>query len=173
MDDALETYELLASDAPNWLEQAKGLRLSADVIYAALQKIIPLSQTVPGVREKKLAYVQSFMLLTAAAFENLLKGIAVAEDANGWQRLKSDSGHGISDFARALIQLSDAESNLLQRLQEYLVWAGRYTIPTTRTRYVSRRHLRMFRSTDYAQCGALFDRLSEILSTRVGQKILV
>ena len=171
MDDALETYELLASDAPNWLEQAKGLRLSADVIYAALQKIIPLSQTLPGIREKKLAYVQSFMLLTAAAFENLLKGIAVAEHPNGWEKLKSDSGHGISDFARTVMQLSDAESNLLQRLQEYLVWAGRYTIATTATRYASHRHLRTLRSTDYALIGDLFDRLSEVLSARVAQNV--
>jgi hypothetical protein len=169
MDDAFETYELLAGDVPNWLEQAKGLRLSVDVIYAALQEIIPLSQALPGIREKKLAYVQSFMFLTAAAFENLLKGIAVAEHPKGWERLSSDSGHGISDFARAVIQLSDAESNLLQRLQEYLIWAGRYTIATTPTRYASRRHLRTLRSTDYVLIGELFDRLSEVLSARLGK----
>jgi hypothetical protein len=170
MDDAFETYELLAGDAPNWLEQAKGLRLSADLIYAALQEIIPLSQTLPDVREKKLAYMQSFMFLTAAAFENLLKGIAVADDPTAWKRL-SDSGHGISDFAETVMPLSDAESNLLQRLQEYLVWAGRYTIAKTAERYASRRHMRTLRSSDYALISDLFERFSDALSARVAQNV--
>jgi hypothetical protein len=167
MDDGIETYELLASDALSWLEQARGLRLSAEVMYGALQEVMPLSQTLPGIREKKLAYMQSFMLLAAAAFENLLKGIAVAKNPGGWKTLQEDSGHGISEFASAVMPLSDAESNLLRRLQEYLVWAGRYTIAKTPTRYASGRQLRVLRSTDFSLIWGLFDRLSEVLSANV------
>src|SRR5664279_2305681 len=102
MSDAEETYTLLESDPLSWLEQAHGARLSADVLYGALSGIMPLSQALPDIREKKLAYMQSFMLLTALAFENLLKGISVVGDPAGWKRLKADSGHGISTFAAAV-----------------------------------------------------------------------
>jgi hypothetical protein len=39
MNDAEETYQLLESDPLSWLEQARGARLSADVIHAALTEI--------------------------------------------------------------------------------------------------------------------------------------
>jgi len=170
MNDSQETYQLLESDPLSWLEQARGARLSADVIYAALTEIMPLSQTLPGVREKKLAYMQSFMLLTALAFENLLKGIAVAEEPTSWKRLQDDSGHGISTFAAAVTALSGAERDLLQRLQEYLVWAGRYTIPTKPARFASNHLLRTLRANDSLLISALFERLSAILNDRVTQR---
>jgi hypothetical protein len=163
MNDADETYQLLESDALSWLDQARGARLSADVIYAALAGIMPLSQTLPGVREKKLAYMQSFMLLTALAFENLLKGISVVDHPTGWKRLEDDGGHGISTFAAAVTTLSDAECDLLQRLQEYLVWAGRYSIPTRPTRYASKHRLRKLRASDPSVISGLFEKLSSIL----------
>lgn len=170
MNDAEETYQLLESDPHSWLEQASGARLSADVIYAALREIMPLSSTVPGVRERKLAYMQSFMLLTALAFENLLKGIAVTDNPTGWKQLHDDGGHGISTFAAAVTVLSGCERDLLQRLQEYLVWAGRYTIPTKPTRYVSKHQLRTLRASDSALISSLFDRLSKILHERITQR---
>jgi hypothetical protein len=62
--------------------------------------------------------MQSFMLLTAFAFENLLKGIAVADAPTAWKNLKDDSGHGISAFAATYTDLSSQERDLLERLQE-------------------------------------------------------
>ena len=169
MKDAESTYHSLASDAHTWLEQARGARLSADVLYAALAEIMPLSQTLPQIREKKLAYMQSFMLLTALGFENLLKGIAVAADSDGWRQLRADSGHGIATFAAAITELSDAERDLLERLQEYLVWAGRYSVPLKPGRYVVGHGLRTLRAADPALITRLFDRLAEMLHERLAQ----
>lgn len=170
-DDALDTYELLASDELNWLERAEGLRLSANVIYAAFEEVMPLSQTLPGVREKKLAFMQSYMLLTAIAFENVLKGLAVIDDPAGWRRLQDDGGHGISTFAAAITELSDKERDLLQRLQEYLVWAGRYNVPTKATRYAAKHGLRTLRSSDPLLIARLFDRLARLLRDRANKSI--
>jgi hypothetical protein len=89
MNDAEETYRLVEGDALGWLEHGRGALLSAEVVYAALTEIMPLSQTLPGIREKKLAYMQSFMLLTAIAFENLLKGNCRCSGAN---RLEDSQG---------------------------------------------------------------------------------
>lgn len=169
MNDADETYRLVEGDALAWLEHGRGALLSAEVVYAALTEIMPFSQTLPGIREKKLAYMQSFMLLTAIAFENLLKGIAVAEEPAGWKALKADSGHGISTFAASFTTLSDSESELLQRLQEYLLWAGRYTIPTKPARYVANFHLLRLRRGDRLIISTLFERLSTVLHDRVAQ----
>jgi hypothetical protein len=131
---------------------------------------MPLSQTLPGIREKKLAYMQSFMLLTAIAFENLIKGIVVAAEPTSWRSLKADSGHGISTFAAMFTTLSEPESDLLQRLQEYLLWAGRYTIPTKSARYVEKFHLLSLRKGNRLLVSTLFERLSAILRDRVGQR---
>jgi hypothetical protein len=171
MDDALETHELLASDAFSWLERAKGLRLSADVIHAALREIMPLSQTLPSIREKKVAYMETYMLLTAIAFENLLKGISVIGDPTGWRLLKDDSGHGISTFAAKVLQLSDPERDLLQRLQEYLVWAGRYNLPTTAARYRASHFRRTLRSGDPALILGLFEKLATVLHERATRSV--
>lgn len=170
MNDAEETYRLVESDALGWLEHGRGVLLSAEVVYTALTEIMPLSQTLTGIREKKLAYVQSFMLLTAIAFENLLKGIVVAAEPTGWRALKADNGHGISAFAAMFTTLSEPESDLLQRLQEYLVWAGRYTIPMKSARYVANFHLLSLRRGDRLLISTLFERLSAILHDRVTQR---
>lgn len=167
MNDAEETYRFVESDALSWLEHGRGSLLSAEVVYAALTKIMPLSQTLPGIRDKKLAYMQSFMLLTAIAFENLLKGIAVAAEPTGWKALKADGGHGISTFAAMFTTLSEPESDLLQRLQEYLLWAGRYIIPRESARYIANFHLLRLRRGDRLLISTLFERLSAILHERV------
>jgi hypothetical protein len=111
------------------------------------------------------------MLLTAIAFENLLKGLAVIGDPAGWRRLQDDGGHGISTFAATVTELSDAERKLLQRLQEYLVWAGRYNVPTKAARYAANHGLRTFRSSDPPLIAGLFDRLARLLHNRANKSI--
>lgn len=170
MSDFEETYTVREADPLSWLEHAGGMRLSADVVYKALVEIAPVSQTVPGIREKKLAYMQSFMLLTALAFENLLKGIAVVDAPTAWRNLRDDSGHGISAFAAKYINLSSEERDLLRRLQEYLVWAGRYIIPKTPGRFASGFQLLSLRRGDRALISSLFERLSDILRDRAAQR---
>lgn len=71
------------------------------------------------------------MLLTGFAFENLLKGILYG--CNPKQNLKTGygGGHGILKMPNEISPLSSEELDLLERLQRYLVWAGRYQLPTT------------------------------------------
>jgi hypothetical protein len=112
-----------------WFEQAKALKLSAEVILAEFSRISSQSQVQPGVTEKQLGYMRSFMLLTGLAFENLIKGIFIARDPSPVGRKKLDTrlwpsvrkGHGISTLAKMVTSLTPAELNLLSRLEEYLV----------------------------------------------------
>jgi len=159
-------YTRIEKDAFLWLEQAEGSLMSADVIFRALAEVLPTSQTIPGIREKKLAYIHSYMLLTAIAFESVLKGLAVAQKKD-WRLFRDEGGHGISNYAEKITKtkLSDTESKLLKRLQEYLVWVGRYVIPMRSSRYASavQEKLRSFRVEDQTIAVALFERLKQEL----------
>jgi hypothetical protein len=137
MNDAYEEdlYELLGQSPSRWLEQAEFLKLSAVQVLEQLEEIIDEGQALPGIREKKLAYVQAFMLLMGLSFENLIKGahtattpgLAIADRVMIWK--KHRGGHGISSLISLATSINGEERDLLRRLEEYTVWAGRYPIP--------------------------------------------
>lgn len=178
MDDAndfMETYKLLGNDALSWLEQATFLKMSADVIWTSLEAALAHPPVNPGVREQQLAFSQSFMMLTGFAFENLVKGIIVARNRNAVEtnkvlgsEWKNDrGGHGLSTLAPRYVSLSSDELDLLQRLEEYIVWAGRYSIPNNSTTFIkahepeSRQTIKP--STDRQLIDGLFTRLCQTL----------
>jgi hypothetical protein len=85
-----------------------------------------------------LGVVSSTMLLLGLSFENLIKGVYVARNPTLVDRARldrslwrADGGHGIRVFAKSLIALEQVEEDLLDRLQTYVVWAGRFPIPTS------------------------------------------
>src|ERR1041384_5928619 len=148
-----------------WLEKAQGLRYCARILKEKLLEMV--NDTSPASRRiETLGVVSSTLLLLGLAFENLIKGVYVARhptlvdrtrlDRSLWQ---SDSGHGILDFAKAMTKLEPDEEELLDRLQEYIVWAGRFPIPTNSGRYhqnlspVNRHH---FGTADFVIADRLF-----------------
>ena len=164
-------YELVGQDAQAWLEQAKKLKLSADVIRAELSEVLRLSPHVDIVRIKQLGYIESFMMLTGLAFENLIKGIDIAQnptrvtnrklDTRGWSR----GGHALSDYAQKA-KLPPEQVDLLRRLEEYVVWVGRYAIPLNADAYINSTkpvNLKTLRWTDFDTIDTLFDHLSAVL----------
>src|SRR4051812_23688138 len=120
MNEHQKTYDLIQNDPLSWLEEAQGALMSAHVIEAELARILPLSQTLPGIREKKLAFMHSFMLLAGLAFENIIKGIYVAQK-HDWRELGEAGGHGTSIYASRVTNISPFEKDLLARLQEYVI----------------------------------------------------
>jgi hypothetical protein len=72
------------------------------------------------------------------AVENAAKAALVARDPAvitdrgtiDKTKLGSNGGHGLRSIAQSVLtSLSHDEQTLLDKLQEYVVWAGRYTIP--------------------------------------------
>jgi hypothetical protein len=168
--EAEKLFELIGQDAQMWLEQAIQLKMSADVILVELEKILPLSQVLPGVRVKKLAYINSFMLLTGMAFENLIKGILIGRDKTVVDQQKINNrlwnvrgGHGIAELGKKVRSLTPEESDLLKRLEEYLFWAGRYHLPLNSDVYFKGQNLLMFKTTDITLITQLFQSFEEIL----------
>jgi hypothetical protein len=134
-------YELLGQSPLAWLDQAEFLKMSATLILEKLIEIRNIGQAQPGIREQKLAFTQSFMLLMGMSFENLIKGVHIAKTPRLsiedrikiWNSYRG--GHGISGLIKLVTSTSAKEKNLLRRLEEYAVWAGRYPIPLKPDQY--------------------------------------
>jgi hypothetical protein len=155
-----DTYKVLETGAVNWLEIAEGLQTSAKLSWDALWSLS--NQPPAEVFRDRMAYMASFMLLTAFAFENVCRGIATLTKEEGWKYLrKHGGGHKISHAVPEFVSVSDDELKLLKRLETYSVWAGRYLIPLDPKDYVSacEDRLRTVRSMDRALSDQLFARL--------------
>jgi hypothetical protein len=161
--EAQRTYEVLATDPIAWLKKAELLRRAARLSWHALAKLHGKPPAL--VSEERMAYVQSFMLLTAFSFENLIRGIAVANGVTFTSVLQHKGGHALKNDLSKLAVLSDAEGNLIDRLEVYLLWAGRYLVPLKADSYVEtvRKESRTWRGTDLETGDGLFDRLAENL----------
>ena len=162
VSDPAETYDVLQTDAYNWLEMAEGLQLTAGLIWEAHRPLRGTSPAVADTRVKILAYIQSFMLLTAFSFENVYRGIASVTKPEGWKYLlKWKGGHSLAGPIAEFITIDDRERDLLLRLKTYLQWDGRYPIPMRADKYVAavEERLRTSRANDLATSAELFDRL--------------
>jgi hypothetical protein len=111
------------------------------------------------------------MLLNGLAFENVIKGIligrnsALATTEEISRGILTRGGHGIADGARRILTLTDPESDLLKRMEEYLFWAGRYPLPLQFDTYMNseEQKSRRYQSTDRDLINRLFDKLETVL----------
>ena len=166
-----ELFELHGRDAQIWLDQAKQLKMAADSILPALTEAFAIPPASPGAQEKRFAFFHSYMLLIGLAFENLIKGICIGRDPTLVNRerieggILSRGGHGIADGAKQILDLASNESQLLQRVEEYLFWAGRYPLPLKSTIYHNSevQKLRSGRSDDPPLINDLFQRFIKVL----------
>jgi hypothetical protein len=171
LDENKDLFELLASDGQTWLAQANQLKMAADSILPNVVEAFKIPPALPGAQEKRFAFFHSYMLLTGMAFENLIKGILIQRDKKLVTREQIEGGilprggHGITAGAKNILTLTAAESNLLQRIEEYLFWAGRYPVPLKSGAYHNSevQELRSGRSDDPPLVDSLFQRLTEIL----------
>jgi hypothetical protein len=160
MSDSAETYKVLETDAFNWLETAEGLQMSAKLSWDAFSSLrrVPPNE----VREQMLAYTRSFMLLMAFSFENICRGIASLVKPDGWKYLANrKGGHDLVNTVPEFVTITEAERDLLRRLETYLRWAGRYSIPKKVNHYIGavQSRSRKIRSSDWDVSCQLFARL--------------
>lgn len=170
-----ETFALVGADPGAWLEQGRGMKIAAQPILQGFLGILNEPPSRPGVRLQKLAHVNAYMLLMGLAFENVLKAIAVK---SGRLTVKSEltfrrpepgkSGHSLTGLARILDldpKLTTTEHEYLQRLEEFLWWAGRYPIPKKPGSYAeSHATSRLsFKTTDPGLGEKLFDKLASLI----------
>ena len=132
-------------DPTYWLGHHKRLKISADVL---MDKMIEdeLNRAMPPqeFHERNLALFESYMLLMALSVENLVKAHAIKEYMRinpghifeNLQEIKQlawggkKHGHDLIKILEFIgFEIHSAERDLLNRLQGFVIWAGRYPIP--------------------------------------------
>lgn len=118
-----EQHQLLAALPFTWV-------LKADELLAAFELLVATEAESQshGPRLSGVAY-----MLAGFAVEVLIKGVLIQNgsglDSKG--RFELDSHDLLKLADRAALVLTEEEGRLLERLQEFLTWAGRYPIPLT------------------------------------------
>lgn len=118
-----EQYRLLKGDPWPWLLKAESLMAAFEALIADDEHRV---QDGRPRRVQGVAY-----MLAGFAMENLLKGRLIAQqDAAARAGPFKFKGHDLRQLAQdAGCTLSDDESRMLERVEQFAVWTGRYPIP--------------------------------------------
>jgi hypothetical protein len=174
MDDHKEIEYIFHSslrDANSWVEQAEKHLLVSEILYKEILELIANYTEIPDeMTRKALALFESYMLLCGLAFENLIKGliISIKPDFNVMTELnqykwKSKGGHGIKEmFDFNYPNLDNSEIELIERLEEFLIWIGKYAIPLNSDKLYKSKYpvnKQSFYSTDIIIASELFKKV--------------
>ena len=131
-----------AESGASWFVSASELERATEILWAQVEQDWAQIHDLPPEAAPPQFIICPTMLLAAATIENSLKGICVSRepalDKNGAFRLKT---HKLLDlFDRIKFQLSADELDLVERLEVFLEWAGRYPVPLTHHSMLPRTH---------------------------------
>ena len=134
MDEALrkELFQCSLDSPGGWLMNAIWLKRASERIdfYEHYGEDLNSSQCELGFM------LPVFNLLVGLSFENLLKGIIVAQRGSAGSSGKVDSDltiHNMNSLVasidRSVVPISAKEVAILINLEKYVIWAGRYPLP--------------------------------------------
>lgn len=117
----------------SWSSAASEAERATELLWTQVEKDFAETRDLPAGTALPNFVARPTMLLAALTIENLLKGVCVSRepalDKNGSFRLKT---HKLLDLLdRINVPLNDEEQNLVERLEVFLEWAGRYPVPLT------------------------------------------
>jgi hypothetical protein len=155
-----------------WVKTAHGLMLSAKLCWDALDPLLWHNPKKFGPIHVVVAYWNSFFLLTAFAFENLYRAILVARGDNWRDVGKGKTSHALVKQLSSVTTLTDEEIRLLKRLETYLLWAGRYTVPWKLETYVdaSQEFHESIQGSDLNTATGLYSRLLSLVQSKATAK---
>lgn len=115
------------------------------------------------------------MFHAGIAIENALKANIIRQEPSiisggrvDMAKLGNKSGHGLVELAnRVLPKLSEAELGLFRKLEEYVMWAGKYSVPLKAEHLYDRDVLSRLRLTHYGESDVLqnlYDKLVRLAS---------
>jgi len=136
-------FERAAAEPLTWRLTAESLAQAARVLLPSIEEHMRATLAgEPLSGEPPLTGV--YMLLIGLAVENLVKGLLVARHdgpTSDGKLAKDLKSHQLLDLLkRARIRLDDDQSYLVQRLEAFVVWAGRYPVPGKLDDYLPRCH---------------------------------
>src|SRR4051812_36182219 len=106
-------YTTSESDFTRWWKAAKGLMLSARVLWNELYPLLGPDTLADDRIDQVLAYWHSYLLLTAYAFENIYRAILTARGRSWREALKPSGGHGLTEHIGSVTALDQDEANLI------------------------------------------------------------
>ena len=163
-----EVFKSKTQNPYEWLEAARRLKISADIIFSQLKQLELSHPSKPVERQKQWAFIESYMMLSGFALENLLKGIYVAENPDKINLEKIDlgswgyGGHALVDLNKSIpVEFNQSQKDLLKELQNFTIWAGRYPLPISSSKFKEI----IFNSDDSEIINNVFQQLEEQLSS--------
>ncbi len=161
----VKRYTEIAKDPYTWLGKATGL------IYAANKVLIKEKE---GPLKGLYQNVGIYMMLSSFAIENILKCIIIQKTSTVVNNGKLDEsvlGHDLLKlFKNANINYTSSEENLLNRLSNFAIQAGRYPIPKNWVSYKDSlsgkgtgKHQSIFMSSDLDTIVDIISKLQEEL----------
>jgi hypothetical protein len=131
----LADFAVYARNPQTWIIAARRQLAVATVLFEHLTT----HRMTPdvSVAERSGCYGAAYMH-AGLAIENAAKAVFVSKDPTlvredgtlNRKKLGSSGGHGVRELAMAVLQdLSEDDKALLHKLEEHVIWAGRYTIP--------------------------------------------
>jgi len=156
------TFFVESSEPENWLNMAIALKHAASNLDWTKQRDF-----------SDWRYVPIYRMLMAFSIENLLKGILIIEGhgaIEGDKLSKRLSNHGLRQYADDVsgVTITKPEKCLLDELQHYLMWAGRYPMPTKPTLAIQIRHSKAQRDAELALGQRLADYLAQRTNVDLG-----
>ena len=167
----LHAYESVTTNPKAWLSNAKSLKLGASIFKPHFDTELPTNRS-----EKTEGFKTSlgpiYLLLVGFSIENYAKAVSIKFDPNVTEngKLKRLKRHDLLGLLSDIdFILSSEEEELVERLEQFVLWAGRYPVPTN-AKNVSpkkRRHpglgdfLIYSTNKDSELCSSLLDRLDE------------
>jgi hypothetical protein len=123
-----------SSEPENWLKIGMALKPAASNLDWTKRSDLP-----------DWRYLPIYRMLMAFSIENLLKGILIVEGHEAIEGGKLSNRlrkHGLRQYADAVsgVAITKPEKCLLDELQHYLMWGGRYPIPTNCAFAIQIRH---------------------------------
>lgn len=121
----------LGRDTNNWVREAGELRRASEILYKEVQA--DYNELKTGTWTRKHYIFAQYQMLTGYALQNLLKAIYIKKHP---KKIAADidrfthKTHDLKELTNSLrITVNREELDLLDRLTEYVVSAGRFPIP--------------------------------------------
>jgi hypothetical protein len=181
-------FNISSTDSMTWMENADFLKLSADLVYESIVATFELYKkekdkksqidfNAKGINwkqeelilleDKLKAYSNSYYLLIGYSFENLIKGLSIEKNPSysfnqifirKWKDYKM--GHGITEICKENFNgLSENEIKLLERLESYILWIGKYPVAKKIENHVAESENKYFYSNDKDEIDKLFEKI--------------
>ena len=134
MNDNLDDFSNFASNPDTWLFAAS---CHISVWKLLSEHVARLLSEGNYKLEEYAGCRKAAMFHAGIAIENALKANIVREEKTivsdgrvNRTKFGNKSGHGLLELAkRVLPEISEAEERIIRKLEEYVMWAGKYSVP--------------------------------------------